>query len=193
MAESLDVVAARIARFVFDKPEGHAGLGAGPVLTVVRNTQTGKIYVGLNTGVPKKVSDALYKATLDQHARIWSGEVVIVRTDPAARGAGHSEVNALNPAILDHEKVLGRKLVEQDLGIFELHNLWLTKDRAMKAAARCEHCVRITRGVLVTQSVFLAEGGRVGEINVPQRGSVTPAGNRVGRPVTTTAGGTTDY
>jgi ribosomal protein S5 len=49
-------------------------VGPGPVLTVVRNTQTGKIHVGLNTGVAKELSDALSKAILDQHARIWKGE-----------------------------------------------------------------------------------------------------------------------
>jgi hypothetical protein len=168
MADSLEVVAARIARLALSVAPGLGRVGPGPVLTVVRNTQTGKIYVGFNTGVPAKLADALYKATLEQHARIWSGEVVVVRTDAEARGAGHSEVNALNPAILDREKVLGRKLVEQDFGVFELHNVWLRGDRTMTAAARCEHCARITRGVAVTQSVFVAEGGAVGEINVPQ-------------------------
>ena len=85
--------------------------------------------------------------------------------------------------------MLGRKLVEQDLGIFELHNVWVVGDRAMTTAARCEHCARITRGVSVTQSVFVAEGGKVGVIDVPQRGSVTPAGSSKGKPGTTTAGG----
>jgi hypothetical protein len=169
---------------------GFGRLGPGPVLTVVRNTQTGKIYVGLNTGVPKTVADSLYKAILDQHGRIWAGEVEVVRTDPMAVG-GHSEVNALNPAILDRERVLGRKLVEQDYGIFELHNLWLSGDRAMTTAARCEHCARITRGVAVTQSMFVAEGGVVGDVDVPQRGLATRTGSNTSRNVTTVAGETT--
>jgi hypothetical protein len=190
MADPLDVVAARIARIALSEVPRLGRVGPGPVLTVVRNTQTGKIYVGLNTGLPTTVADALNKAILDQHARIWTGEVVVVRTAADAIG-GHSEVNALNPAILDRERVLGRKLVEQDFGVFELHNLWLSGDRAGTTAPRCEHCARITRGVSVTQSVFVAEGGRVGEINVPQRGSVTPAGSSTPRPVTTAAGGTT--
>ena len=50
MADPLDVVAARIARISL--AEGLGRVGPGPVLTVVRNTQTGKIYVGFNTGVP---------------------------------------------------------------------------------------------------------------------------------------------
>jgi hypothetical protein len=154
---------------------------------VVRDTQTGKIYVGLNTGVPKQVADTLHKAILEQYGRIWKGEVVVVRTAADAVG-GHSEVNALNPAIRDREKVLGRKPVEKDLGVFELHNLWLSGDRAMTTAPRCEHCARITRGVSVTQSMFVAEGGKVGVIDVPQRGSATPAGSSTPKPVTTTAG-----
>lgn len=181
MADPLDVVAARIARIALGEVPNLGRVGPGPVLTVVRNTETGKIYVGLNTGVPKTVSDALNKAILDQHARIWSGEVVVVRTDPMAVG-GHSEVNALNPAILDREKVLGRKLTEKDFGVFELHNLWLSGNRSMTTAPRCEHCARITRGVSVTQSVFVAEGGVVGEIKVPQRGSVLPAAGGPARP-----------
>jgi hypothetical protein len=187
MADPLDVVAARIARIALAEVPGLGRVGPGPVLTVVRNTQTGKIYVGLNTGVPKQLSDALHKAILDQHGRIWKGEVVVVRTDPQAVG-GHSEVNALNPAIRDREKVLGRKLVEKDLGVFELHNLWLSGDRAMTTAPRCEHCARISRGVSVTQAVFVAEGGKVGQINVPQRGSVVASGGSTAKPATTASG-----
>lgn len=190
MADPLDVVAARIARLTLPVLPETGRIGPGPVLSVVRNTLTGKLYIGFNEGVPQKLADTLYKATLEQHARIWQGEVVVVRTDAQARGAGHSEVNALNPAILEREKVLGRKLVEQDLGIFELHNVWLKGkgNRAMTTAPRCEHCARITRGVSVTQSLFVAEGGVVGEINVPQRGSVFPAGGGPARPATTAGG-----
>lgn len=187
MADPLEVVAARIARLALHEVPGLGRVGPGPVLTVVRNTQTGKIYVGLNTGVPKEVSDALYKAILDQQGRIWTGEVVLVRTAADAVG-GHSEVNALNPAILDREKVVGRKLGEKDLGIFELHNVWLSGNRAMTTAPRCEHCARITRGVAVTQSVFVAEGGVVGEITVAQRGAVLPAGGGPAKPATSASG-----
>ncbi|WP_407156864.1 hypothetical protein [Bradyrhizobium sp. STM 3557] len=183
----IDVIAARIARIALAEDPKIGRLGPGPVLTVVRDTRSGKIYVGLNTGIPKKVSDVLYKAILAQGARIWQGEVTVVRSDPEAVG-GHSEVNALNPAIRDRERLLGRKLTEADLSVFELHNLWLSGSRSMTAAPRCEHCARITRGVAVTQSVFVAEGGVVGEINVPQRGSVLRSGSRAGTPVTTASG-----
>jgi hypothetical protein len=52
MADPLDVVAARIARISLAEVPRLGRVGPGPVLTVVRNTQTGKIYVGFNTGVP---------------------------------------------------------------------------------------------------------------------------------------------
>lgn len=188
--DPLEVVTARIARIALVEVPRLGRVGPGPVITVVRNTQTGKIYVGFNTGVPKDLSDALNKAIQDQHARISNGEVIVVRTDPKAVG-GHAEVNALNPAIAEREKVLGRKLVEQDLGVFELHNLWLSGKRAMTTAPRCEHCARIARGVSVTQSIFVAEGGVVGETNVPQRGSVLPASGSSAKPTTTADGGTT--
>ena len=83
---------------------------------------------------------------------------------------------------------MGRKLTETDLGVFELHNLWLTANRATTTAPRCEHCARITRGVSVTQSLFVAEGGVVGEVNVLQRGSVIRAGGGASRSVTTASG-----
>ena len=66
--------------------------------------------------------------------------------------------------------------------------MWLSGNRSMTTAPRCEHCARITRGVSVTQSVFVAEGGVVGEINVPQRGSVLPAGGGPGKPASTASG-----
>lgn len=187
MSEPLDVIAARIARIALGQAPSIGRVGPGPVLTVVRDTTSTKIYVGLNTGIPQNISDVLYKSILEQKARIWQGEVIVVRSDPQAVG-GHSEVNALNPAIRDREKLLGRKLREIDLGVFELHNLWISGDRSMTTAARCEHCARITRGVTVTQSMFVAEGGVVGEINVPQRGSVIPADSGGNKPVTTTSG-----
>jgi hypothetical protein len=187
----IEVIAARIARLClaeYKYKKVNYRVGPGPVLTVVRNTITGKIYIGLNDGVPDNVADALNKAIAEQGKRVWQGEAVLVHTDPQAVAGGHSEVNALNPAIRDRERVLGRKLTEKDLSVFELHNLWLSGSRSMTVAPRCEHCARITRGVAVTQSVFVAEGGVMGEINVPQRGLVVRSGSSASTPMTTAAG-----
>jgi hypothetical protein len=79
-------------------------------------------------------------------------------------------------------------MTETELRIFELHNVWLKGDRALSTAPRCEHCARITRSVAVTQSMFVAEGGRVGEVSVPQRGLVKRAGTAKSEPVTTVNG-----
>lgn len=63
MADPLDVVAARIARLTLPVLPDTGRLGHGPVLTVVRNTLTGKLHIGFNEGVPQKVADTLHKAT----------------------------------------------------------------------------------------------------------------------------------
>ena len=113
MAEPLDVIAARLAEIALREAPNVGRLGPGPVLTVVREPG-GKIYIGLNTGIPQRLSDVMYKAILARKARSWQGEVIVVKTDPQAVG-GHAEVTALSPAIRDRERMLGRKLTEKDL------------------------------------------------------------------------------
>lgn len=186
MPEPLEEIAARITRLTLNTNKVVGG--SGPVLSIVRDTTSGKIYVGLNTGTPGDAADVLQQSIAAQKTRVAQGEVIVVRSDPLAINGGHSEVNALNRAITAREKVLKRKLNEQELRGFELHNVWLKGDRAGTPAARCEHCARITRGVSVTQSLFVAEGGVVGEVRVPQRGAVKPAGSRDSKPVTTASG-----
>lgn len=196
MSDPLEVVAARITMLALNELPGkereRVVSGRQPVITVARDTMSGQLSVGLNKDLSegsKELPDVLYKAILEQKGRIWKGEVTVVRTDPSAAAGGHSEIDALNPLIRAREKVLGRKLTEKDLGVFELHNVWLRGDRAGKTAPRCEHCARITRGVSVTQAVFVAEGGVVGEGKVHQRGAVLPAGRHNAKPVTTTGEG----
>jgi hypothetical protein len=53
MPDPLDVVAARIARLTFIELPKMGRVGPGPVLTVVRDTTTGKIYIGFNEGLPR--------------------------------------------------------------------------------------------------------------------------------------------
>lgn len=185
--EPLEEIANRILRITVNTNQAMDS-GAGPVLSVVRDTASRKIYVGFNTGVPRNLTDAMYKAILAHQGRIWSGELIVVRTAPEAAAGGHSEINALNRAIQAREALLNRRLTEADFRVFELHNVWLRGDRAGTTAARCEHCAGISRGVTVTQSLFVAEGGVTGQVTVPQRGSVTPAGSRDARPVTTASG-----
>jgi len=49
----IEVIAARIARLALAEHPSIGRLGPGPVLTVVRDTTSGKIYVGLNTASRK--------------------------------------------------------------------------------------------------------------------------------------------
>ena len=188
MPDSLDVVAGRIARLALHEVPGLGKVGSGPVITVARDTTNGKISVGFNTGVPAKVAKVLQDAIDAQKDRISKGQVIVVRTDPLAKDGGHSEINALNPLILARQEKLKRNLTETELRTFEVSNVWLQGVRRLTTAPRCEHCARILRGVSITKSVFLAEGGRMGEISVPQRGAVKRAGTSQFKPVTTVKG-----
>jgi hypothetical protein len=165
----LEVVARDVAELVL-KNYSAEGLSAGPVLTAVLDELSGKIYIGLNSGIPEKVTDVIGQAISAQQGRIDRAEVIVVRTDPVAKG-GHSESNAVNEAVSAREALLHRTVTEADLRTFTLHNIWLRgADRKFTAAPRCEHCSRITRSISVTSSVFFAEGGVSGEIKQPPSG-----------------------
>ncbi|MEO8188259.1 MAG: DUF4157 domain-containing protein [Burkholderiaceae bacterium] len=161
--QPLEVVARDVADLILKNYSGK-GIAAGPVLTAVLDEVTGKIYIGLNSGIPPAVADVVMVAIQAQKDRIKAAEVIVVRTDPLAQD-GHSETNAVNEAVRAREVLLKRNVTETDLRTFELHNIWLKgADRKFTAAPRCEHCARITRSVSVTSSVFFAEGGVSGEI-----------------------------
>lgn len=188
MPDSLETVANRIAQLALREVPKLGRVGPGPVLSVVRDTETNEIFVGLNTGAPANLTDALQNSIRAQKERVAKGEVRVVHSDAKAQDGGHAEVCALNAAIRARQRRLKRALGEKDFRVFELHNIWLSGDSAGSAAARCEHCARITRGVTVTQSVFVAEGGVVGQTAVPQRGLIKRAGAANPEPVTTVEG-----
>jgi hypothetical protein len=196
--EPLEAVAERLVRLtesvvgrdllVRGGPDGPNAVGrGGPLLGVIRNTVTGRIYVGINqNALPAPLAESVGRAIVDQMRRIAAGEVVVVHTEQWALG-GHAEVQALNRAELDLGQQLGRIPTEQDRGVLELHIVWLREGLMGEAAPRCEHCLRVTRGVQVTESVFRAEGGVSGEVRVPQRGMVIRAGGGQSE-VTSTSG-----
>jgi hypothetical protein len=161
--QPLEVVARDVAELLLKKYSAK-GMTAGPVLTAVLDEVSGKIYIGLNSGIPAEAADVVRDAIRAQKDRIKAGEVIVVRTDPLAQG-GHSETNAVNEAVRAREGLLKRKVTEIDLRTFVLHNVWLKgADRQFTAAPRCEHCARITRSVSVTSAVFFAEGGVSGTV-----------------------------
>jgi Domain of unknown function (DUF4157) len=194
--EPLEVVADRIARLALGEHQAEIqnalGSKRGPVISVVRDELSHEIFVGLNNHIPAKLAVSV-KTSIESHqARIAAGELVVVRTDPDAAVGGHSEVIALNRAIRAREARMAavgidRPMTEQERKVFELQNVWLTESRRFEVSPRCEHCADITRGVSVTKAQFLAEGGKSGEITVPQRGSVTPSGGTP-KAVTSAAG-----
>jgi hypothetical protein len=161
---TLEQIAQDIGRLLLGDNFSRLSLYRGPVLSVVRD-DLGRIYIGLNEGIPEDLTSVIARAIEAQRQRIASGQVLVVQTSEIAVG-GHSEVRATNAAIATREAELGRELTETELDMFELQNVWLSgKDRVLTAAGRCEHCRRILRGVPVTSSVFKAEGGVSGTID----------------------------
>ena len=80
----LEVVAQEAAKLVL-KNYAADKIPAGPVLTAVLDTRTGKIYIGLNSGIPPEVADVVAKAIAAQKERIEKGEVIAPRCEHCAR------------------------------------------------------------------------------------------------------------
>lgn len=166
----LEPIAQRIAQLARGPNQAAAApkvkQGAGAVVSVVRDSQTGEIYVGLNMTGVKHGSSLIEKRIQEQAQRIANHEVHLVHD--IAPGE-HAEVHALDRAIAERQKRTGRPVTNADMGTFEIHNVWLRGGREGTTAVRCEHCAHITRDVKVTNSLFIAEanaaGGISGEIN----------------------------
>jgi hypothetical protein len=177
--EPLEAIAQRIARLALGpnqaKVQPYLGSPRGPVLSVVRNKNTGAISVGLNTGIPEKLTEVIKREIDAQKARISKGQIRVIHN--VAPGE-HAEINALNSAIAQEQIRIKRELKAEELGIFELHNVWLKEGKQLETAPRCEHCAAISERVSVTESILWAESG----------GSVAPSGGRA-QPVKTTASG----
>ena len=160
----------------------------GPVLSIVED-DLGRFYIGFNDGVPNELARVMQEAINAHNARVASGAVNVVRTSEIAVRGGHAEVNALNAAVARRQAELVRALVEGDVRAFRLHNVWLSgEERAFSAAARCEHCIGITRNVSVSDSVLFAETGSAGVIDRgPRLAGAAPA-----EPAARTASGEID-
>jgi len=187
--EPLENIANRVAQLVLGPAQNAPGQNffRGPVVSVVRDNVSGRIFVGLNTGRPGQMTEAVRQGIADQVRRLIGG-LVVVQTGDDALG-GHAEVVAVNSAVRARESATNRQVQETDLKTFELHNVWLRGSQQLEPAARCGHCARITRSISVTEGLFRAEGGVAGTVAAPQRGSVTAGGVTTGA---TTASGTID-
>lgn len=116
----------------------------GPVLTVVKDLETGKVFYGQNQG---KVVDNLHpllKDTLRKYLDAGNPDW----TRAIGKAGSHSEIAALNQALWAREAA---SLPVKDLSSFGLYNI-RTQDLARSAAGtpipQCKACKAITEGVL---------------------------------------------
>ncbi len=110
----------------------------GPVLSSVMDIETGEIFFGINGG--QKLPPNLV-SLLTNRAEITNG--------PTFETPGtHSEIYALNAAILARQARTGKTVTETDLPSFLLHNMALRGTRkGVGVSPRCGACADITKGV----------------------------------------------
>lgn len=124
----------------------------GPVLTGVIDLITGRIFFGLNRGIPANLHRLLrerLRASLDRYA---AGE-----TEPrAAMPGAHSEINAINEALWYREN-RGMPVTEGTLSELLIHNIYLRGNRAGTPVPRCSNCLELTGRTQATSSVRAEE------------------------------------
>lgn len=115
----------------------------GPVLTVAKDLETGRISYGQNQGEPIENLHPLLKRNLDRY--LAAGNPPWTRSRGLA--GSHSEIHALNQLLWSREAA---KKPVKSLGSFALYNI-RTQDRARSSASepipRCEPCRAVTAGV----------------------------------------------
>lgn len=138
----------------------------GPVVTVVRDSESGQLFVEVfNAGVPENATSTVQAGIDRQQKRVASG----LKGGPHTGAPGtHSEVNALDRAIAAREARIGRAVTEKELSTFELHNVWIKESRRGTTAPRCWQCAEITKGVKVTESVLDAESSVAANLVQPE-------------------------
>jgi uncharacterized Zn-binding protein involved in type VI secretion len=138
---------------------GQSASQRGPVLSGVRDTQTGEIHYGKNFDLSSAKGRAEYAEFREQahpvtNARIEARESVL-RSGEAVAGprdgtpGAHSEVVALDRAIQAREQATGIPVTEADLPTFQLHNQSLMNAHPATPMHRCSNCTSITDGVEV--------------------------------------------
>ncbi|QIG50415.1 DUF4157 domain-containing protein [Nordella sp. HKS 07] len=167
--ESLEIIAQRLARLALGQHQINQNFPGGPVLSVVRDDVSGRIFVAFNTGISRPLTELMNQRLLAHIQRAGTGQFKIVHDIVPG---GHAEVIALNDAITAREAATQRLVAAQDLPTFELHNVWLQESRRFETAVRCEHCGPLTEGVRVTRSLYIAEN----PVSVTSPAAVTVSG-----------------
>ncbi|WP_162241997.1 YwqJ-related putative deaminase [Duganella sp. Leaf126] len=142
-----DAVAARAASLATKGADGYLSRSQrGPVLSGIMDPRTGEIFYGLNQGKIPTDLHPLMQQRLDAYLEATGGI-----TPPRAGIPGsHSEISALNQAIISRETLTGVPVVESDLSSFLLHNRALIGERSIIGIPpRCANCAAITNGVKV--------------------------------------------
>ncbi len=113
MPDSLETVANRIAQLALREVPKLGRVGPGPVLSVVRDTETNEIFVGLNTGAPANLTDALQNSIRAQKERVAKGEVRVGpfgRQGPGRGARGSVRAKRRHPCATEKaEASAGRK------------------------------------------------------------------------------------
>lgn len=114
----------------------------GPVLSLVRDTKTGRTFEGLNhPGVPEKLHPVLEKRLEEFRARYPDGKYPHAISDPGT----HSEIYALNDALWTRDPT-GKMLTEKDLSDFAVYNETLWSNRTGSVPC-CPNCTGLLEGV----------------------------------------------
>lgn len=137
--------------------------GKGPVLSGVRDLQTGNTLFGQNTkATPGNLHPLLYQR-LNEYLTLPESQ----RPQRGGVAGSHAEINALNEALSAREAVTGQPVIEADLDGFLIDNVWLRGTRIGTSAPRCAACRSITRGVSVTDRVMQVEAAFDGADKTP--------------------------
>jgi RHS repeat-associated protein len=120
----------------------------GPVLTGVMDSQTDEIFFGINADDIPENFHSLLKKRLDDYL-VETGGITPLR---AGEPGTHSEIYALNRALLARESRLGRLVTEKDLGKFLLHNRGLLgKHRVVGVPPPCQNCAALIKGITLVK------------------------------------------
>ncbi len=156
--ETIDEVAARVrlvketrARAVALTTEGNPlhlpNRQRGPVLSGATHPALDRVFFGQNHRTTPPNIHPLLQARLTYlrgYIDSRGGRFLAGAWEPPAF---HSEVWALNEAILAREAQIGRRITVAELGEFMVHNRWLRGPATLQVARRCPHCHFLTAGV----------------------------------------------
>lgn len=123
------------------------GSKKGPVLSVILDRQTGEVFWGTNSGIPENLHPMLDQRLLEY--REWIRSTGFRPKRSIGAPGAHSEFNALNKALWQREKTLGRQIRRwEEADDFVITNVRLRGSSVSLPIPRCDHCQALTRGIV---------------------------------------------